>query len=107
MACINTVIQTIVDDEKRGRVLSFYTMAFLGTAPFGSLLAGCDVGAHRRAAHGRVSGVLALAAAGWFARELPSIREVVRPIYVKLGILPEVAVGTMMAEEPVVIESEE
>ena len=40
MAATNTVIQTIVDDEKRGRVMSFYTMAFLGTAPFGSLLAG-------------------------------------------------------------------
>ena len=40
MASTNTVIQTIVDEEKRGRVLSFYTMSFLGTAPFGSLLAG-------------------------------------------------------------------
>ena len=40
MASTNTVIQTIVDDEKRGRVMSFYTMSFLGTAPFGSLLAG-------------------------------------------------------------------
>ena len=40
MASSNTVIQTIVDDEKRGRVMSFYMMAFLGTAPFGSLIAG-------------------------------------------------------------------
>ena len=40
MASTNTVIQTIVDEDKRGRVMSFYTMAFLGTAPFGSLLAG-------------------------------------------------------------------
>ena len=39
-ASSNTVIQTIVDDAKRGRVMSFYMMAFLGTAPFGSLLAG-------------------------------------------------------------------
>jgi len=40
MASSNTIIQTIVDDEKRGRVMSFYMMAFLGTAPFGSLMAG-------------------------------------------------------------------
>jgi MFS family permease len=40
MASSNTIIQTIVDDEKRGRVMSFYMMAFLGTAPFGSLIAG-------------------------------------------------------------------
>jgi MFS family permease len=107
MAGINTVVQTIVDDKMRGRVLSFYTMAFLGTAPFGSLLAGA-MSARIGAPHTvSVSGVLSLAAAGWFARELPSIREVVRPIYVKLGILPEVAVGTMMAEEPVVVASEE
>src|SRR6185295_12424729 len=40
MAVSNTVLQTIVDEDKRGRVMSFYTMAFMGTAPFGSLLAG-------------------------------------------------------------------
>ena len=40
MAASNTILQTLVDDDKRGRVMSFYTMAFLGTAPFGSLLAG-------------------------------------------------------------------
>jgi len=40
MASCNTLVQTIVDDDKRGRVMSFYTMAFMGTAPFGSLLTG-------------------------------------------------------------------
>jgi MFS family permease len=40
MASSNTILQTIVDDDKRGRVMSLYTMAFMGTAPFGSLLAG-------------------------------------------------------------------
>ena len=40
MAASNTVIQTIVTDDKRGRVMSYYTMAFMGMAPFGSLLAG-------------------------------------------------------------------
>jgi MFS family permease len=40
MAASNTIIQTIVEDSKRGRVMSFYAMAFVGMAPFGSLLAG-------------------------------------------------------------------
>lgn len=93
MASTNTVIQTIVDEEKRGRVMSFYTMAFLGTAPFGSLLAGwlsTRIGAPHTVL---VSGVLCIATAAWFARELPAIRALVRPIYVRMGILPEVAQG--------------
>ena len=97
MASTNTVIQTIVDEEKRGRVMSFYTMAFLGTAPFGSLLAGwlsTRVGAPQTVL---MSGVLCLATAVWFAAELPAIRVLVRPIYVRMGILPEVAQGLQTA----------
>lgn len=40
MAASNTVLQTIADEDKRGRVMSLYTVAFRGMAPFGSLLAG-------------------------------------------------------------------
>ena len=97
MASTNTVIQTIVDEEKRGRVMSFYTMSFLGTAPFGSLLAGwlsTRIGAPQTVL---LSGVLCLATAAWFARELPAIRELVRPIYRRMGILPEVAQGLQTA----------
>lgn len=97
MASTNTVIQTIVDEEKRGRVMSFYTMAFLGTAPFGSLLAGwlsTRIGAPHTVL---LSGVLCIATAAWFARELPAIRALVRPIYVRMGILPEVAQGLQTA----------
>ena len=107
MASTNTVIQTIVDEEKRGRVMSFYTMSFLGTAPFGSLLAGWLSSAHRRTAHGRVSGVLCIATAAWFARELPAIRELVRPIYRRMGILPEVAQGLQTVETTERIERNE
>lgn len=97
MAATNTVIQTIVDDEKRGRVMSFYTMAFLGTAPFGSLLAGA-ISTRLGAPHTMLmSGALCLAAAVWFARELPEIRALVRPIYMRMGILPEVASGLQSA----------
>jgi len=99
MASTNTVIQTIVEEEKRGRVMSFYTMSFLGTAPFGSLLAGwlsTRIGAPHTVF---LSGVLCVATAGWFARELPFIRTLVRPIYVRMGILPEVAQGLETATE--------
>src|SRR5687768_4240595 len=98
MASTNTVIQTIVDEEKRGRVMSFYTMSFLGTAPFGSLLAGwlsTRIGVQGTVA---LSGVLCFATAGWFAQELPAIRALVRPIYMRMGILPEVAEGLQTVE---------
>jgi MFS family permease len=97
-ASTNTVIQTIVDEEKRGRVMSFYTMAFLGTAPFGSLLAGwlsTRIGAPQTV---MLSGALCIATAAWFSRELPAIRALVRPIYVRMGILPEVAQGLQTSE---------
>jgi len=98
-ASSNTVIQTIVDDEKRGRVMSFYTMCFLGTAPFGSLLAGTlstRIGAPHTVL---VSAICCAVAAGWFSQELPEIRKVVRPIYQRMGILPEVATGIQSASQ--------
>ena len=99
MASSNTVIQTIVDDEKRGRVMSFYMMAFLGTAPFGSLMAGW-LSSRLGAPHTvMLSGICCLAGAGWFATELPVIRLVVRPIYIRMGILPQVAAGLADAAE--------
>ena len=99
MASSNTVIQTIVDDEKRGRVMSFYMMAFLGTAPFGSLIAG-SLSSH--IGPGRtlfVGGTCCILGALWFANALPAIRAAVRPIYVRLGILPEMATGLVQAAE--------
>jgi len=99
MASSNTVIQTIVDDEKRGRVMSFYMMAFLGTAPFGSLIAG-SLSQTIGAAHTLLlGGSCCIAGAVWFASALPAIRQAVRPIYVRLGILPEVASGIANAAE--------
>jgi MFS family permease len=93
MAASNTVIQTIVDDEKRGRVMSFYMMAFFGTVPFGSLMAG-SLSTRLGAPHTLlVGGICCALGAAWFARELPAIRATVRPIYVRLGIVREVTAG--------------
>jgi len=88
MAASNTIIQTVVDDSKRGRVMSFYTVAFVGMAPFGSLLAGTlahAIGAPRTV---MLSGACCIAGAIWFATRLPQIRQLIRPIYRDLGILP-------------------
>ena len=87
MASSNTVIQTIVEDAKRGRVMSFYTMAFLGTVPLGSLIAG-SLSARIGAPHTLiVGGICCIIGGALFARALPELRTHVRPIYVKLGIL--------------------
>jgi MFS family permease len=89
MASSNTILQTIADDERRGRVMAYYSMAFQGMAPFGSLLAGWM--ADRIGAPGTlmIGGALCIAGAAWFRSRLSEIRRVVRPIYVQLGILPE------------------
>jgi MFS family permease len=93
MASSNTVLQTIVDDDKRGRVMSFYSMAFMGMAPIGSLIAGVAA-THIGAPHTlMIGGVLCIVGAGWFALHLPAIRTAVRPIYIRLGILPEISKG--------------
>jgi MFS family permease len=97
MAASNTILQTIVQDDKRGRVMSFYSMAFLGMAPFGSLLAGTlahHIGAPRTVV---ISGTICIGGAAWFASQLSAIREHVRPIYRTLGIIPEIATGIQSA----------
>jgi MFS family permease len=91
MASCNTVLQTVVDDDKRGRVMSLFTMAFMGMAPFGSLLAGWlagSVGAPRTLF---CAGLVCLVSSAAFALYLPYLRPLVRPIYRRKGILPEVA----------------
>src|SRR5205823_1756396 len=99
MAASNTVLQTIVDEDKRGRVMSFYGMAFLGAAPFGSLLAGILAGLIGVQATVLLGGVACLAGALLFGLGLGRLRALVRPIYARLGILPEVAAGMQSAAE--------
>ena len=93
MAASNTLLQTLVDEDKRGRVMSFYTMAFFGMMPFGSLAAGwagARIGAPWTVF---IGGVMTIVACAVFVVKLPALRRQARPIYVRLGILPEIADG--------------
>lgn len=89
MASSNTVLQTIVDDDKRGRVMSLYTTAVLGMAPLGSLFAGglaARIGAPPTIL---IGGAACIVSAAVFARTLPRLRRLIRPIYVRKGIIVE------------------
>jgi MFS family permease len=84
----NTIIQTIVPEDKRGRVMSYYTVAFVGMAPFGSLIAGWlahAIGAQRTV---EFSGVFCILGAAWFWSQMGAVRRAMRPIYERLGIIP-------------------
>lgn len=84
----NTIIQTLVPEDKRGRVMSYYTAAFVGMAPFGSLLAGSL--AHWIGASHTVmlTGSVCILGAAIFAMNIKTIRDHMRPIYIELGIVP-------------------
>ena len=87
MAASNTVLQTVVDDKMRGRVMSFYTMALMGMTPFGSLFAGAmaeKIGSPRTLL---IGGLCCIGAALFFMYKMPVIRAKVRPIYVEKGII--------------------
>ena len=84
----NTIIQTLVSEEMRGRVMSYYTAAFVGMAPFGSLLAGSLahwIGAPRTV---MLTGSCCIAGAIWFWSRIKVVKREMRPIYVELGIVP-------------------
>jgi len=87
-AVSNTVIQSLVPEDKRARVMSYYTMAFFGASPFGSLFAGAL--AHRIGAPATVmlTGACCIAGAVWFTLDLPKVRAIMRPIYQQMGLLP-------------------
>jgi MFS family permease len=87
LAASNTVIQTLVPEDKRGRVMSYYTMAFVGMAPFGSLLAGGLAHALGAPHAVMITGAFCVAGAVWFTTQLKSIRTIMRPIYIEMGII--------------------
>jgi MFS family permease len=107
IASSNTILQTIVDDDKRGRVMSFFTMSFMGATPIGSLLAG--TAAHQVGVQNTLlaGGSACLVGGLLFARNLKSLRSFVRPIYTRMGIIPEVASGIQTASELMVPPEEQ
>ena len=89
MASSNIILQTVVEEDKRGRVMSFYTMAFMGLSPFGSLLSGSlaeRIGAGQTLLWG---GFLCIIAAIIFTLQLPRLRKFVRVEYIKKGIIAQ------------------
>ncbi len=95
----NTILQTLVDEKMRGRVMSYYTMAFVGMAPFGSLMAGAlahAIGAPRTVI---ISGVACILGSVWFWSRMTAIRDDMRPIYQRLGIVPLTEVAIEEAAE--------
>ncbi len=87
----NTILQTIVADDKRGRVMSFYSMSVFGFLPIGSLFAGsiaARIGAPETLILG---GAFCVLASVWFFGRLPAIRRVLRPVYIEMGIMPDPA----------------
>jgi MFS family permease len=96
-AASNTVIQTIVEEDKRGRVMSYYMMAYMGASPFGSLLAGSLAPVIGAPGAVLLCGIGCVAGATWFWFQLPKLRPIIRPIYERLGIVPVVAAETEVA----------
>lgn len=85
----NTVMQTLVPEDKRARVISYYAMAYFGSAPIGSLLAGAlaqKIGAANTII---ITGTFCLLGSLWFSLQIPKIRTVMRPIYREMGLLPK------------------
>jgi MFS family permease len=87
MTSSNTILQSIVEENKRGRVMSIYATAFIGMAPLGNLFVGTLaswIGAPNTLI---VSGIACIIGSLIFAVNLPQIRKEVRPIYIKMGII--------------------
>lgn len=87
IASSNTILQTIVEEDKRGRLMSLYTMAFLGILPFGNLSAGAlanQIGAPNTV---MIGGIFCILGSLVFAKQLPEFRRLVRPVYHKIGVL--------------------
>ena len=98
MAAVNTLIQTITEEDKRGRVMSLYAMSFTGVAPLGSLMGGVLAAQIGAPASVRISGGICIIAALLFGLKLPLLRKLVRPIYEQAGILPKIITAVSSIE---------
>jgi len=85
----NTFLQTIVEDDKRGRVMSIYTMALFGVTPFGNLAVGGlanYIGAPNTVI---IGGIICVLGSIVFTKQLPALKNLVRPLYQKMGLIPQ------------------
>lgn len=87
LAAINTMIQTIADEDKRGRVMSFYAMALMGTLPIGNLLAGSMASGIGIRNTMLIGGLVTIISAFWFEHNRRSMRSTVRSIYREKGLV--------------------
>jgi MFS family permease len=99
-ASCNTILQTITDDDMRGRVMSFYTMAIMGTAPFGSLLAGSMAHLFGTQYAILVGGISCIISALIFYKKLPGLKTMVKPIYDRLDMSRVASTGIHISSEP-------
>jgi len=99
-ASCNTILQTITSDQMRGRVMSFYTMAIMGTAPFGSLLAGSLARLIGTQYTILIGGVSCIAGALVFYKKLPRLKTIVKPIYDRLALNPQVEAEIPISSHP-------
>jgi MFS family permease len=97
----NTIIQSLVTEDKRARVMSYYTMAFFGAAPFGSLMAG-TLAHHIGASYTvMVTGAFCVAGSTWFTFELPKVKAAMHPSVqeVEVEIEPAPAPGVHLVAD--------
>jgi MFS family permease len=91
LASMNTLLQTLTDDNKRGRVMGFYAMALMGIAPFGSLLYGTVANWAGVPCTMMGGGIICAIGALYFERWRPIVRRMARRVCVQKGIIPEIA----------------
>lgn len=98
-ASVNTVLQTLVGEDMRGRIMSLYTMAFMGMMPIGSLVGGAVAARLGAPAAVILGGAGCLLLGVWFRGRVEALRALVLPVYVERGVIPEVAQGIQTASE--------
>jgi MFS family permease len=98
VASINTLIQTLTDEDKRGRVMSFYAMALMGVNPIGNLCTGSIASGIGLPSTLLFGGIILIIAGIWFESTRPTIRKYTHPVYRKKGIITEVAIGTQTTD---------
>jgi len=88
LSSINTMLQTLANGDMRGRVMSFYAMALMGTSPLGNLLSGTIASGIGIPLTLLIAGIITVLSGIWFGLNLKSFRKYVHPIYINKGILP-------------------